>query len=107
VAINAPADLRLIDTVAPYDSARWYLAIACQPCGEAAQTALEAARDAATLPERAAHLAEADAAITDDTSFIALARPLRWSLVALRLRQWQPNSRAWHPLNRLRPDTTS
>ena len=107
VAIDAAADLRLIDAVAPYDSARWYLATACQLCGDAAQAALAAARDAPTLPERAARIAEADAAIADDTPFIPLARPLRWSLVALRLRQWQLNSRAWHPLNRLRPDTTS
>jgi len=107
VAIGAPADLRLIDAVAPYDSARWYLATACRLCSEAAHAALDAARDAPTLPDRAARLAEADAVIAGDTPFIPLARPLRWSLVALRLRQWQPNSRAWHPLNRLRPDTTS
>jgi peptide/nickel transport system substrate-binding protein len=25
--------------------------------------------------------------------------------VSTRLRQWQPNVRAWHPLNRLRADT--
>ena len=33
VAIDASADLRLVDAVAPYDSGRWYLATACQPCG--------------------------------------------------------------------------
>jgi peptide/nickel transport system substrate-binding protein len=40
-----------------------------------------------------------------DVAFIPLARPLRWSLVSMRLQQWQPNTRAWHPLNRLRADT--
>jgi peptide/nickel transport system substrate-binding protein len=97
--------LALIDAVAPYDSGRWYLATACVVCGEAAQAALDAARQAPTLDARAQRIAEADAAMNADVAFIPLARPLRWSLVATRLRQWQPNVRAWHPLNRLRADT--
>ena len=60
---NAPADLRLLDAVAPYDSARWYLASACQPCGAEAQGKLDAAREAQTLPDRAQRIAEADAAL--------------------------------------------
>ena len=106
VAANAPADLRLLDAVAPYDSARWYLATACQPCGPDAQAKVEAAREAPTLADRAQRLAEADAALAADVSFIPIARPWRWSLVSPRLRAWQPNARAWHPLNRLRPDPT-
>ena len=106
VAPDAPAELRLIDAVAPYDSARWYLATACQPCGADAQAKLEAAREAPTLRERAARIAEADAALTADTAFIPIARPWRWSLVAPRLRVWQPNARAAHPLNHLLPDPT-
>ena len=105
VAIGAPADLRLIDAVAPYDSARWYLATACIDCGEAAQAALESARVAPTPTARAAAIAEADRALAADVAFIPIARPLRWSLVAQRLAQWQPNARAWHPLNHLRNDT--
>jgi peptide/nickel transport system substrate-binding protein len=104
VPIDQPAQLRLVDAVAPYDSARWYLATACQPCGEAAQAALDAARDAPTLADRAVRIAAADQALAQDGAFIPLARPLRWSLVSLRLREWQTNSRAWHPLNRLRND---
>ncbi len=50
-------------------------------------------------------LPAADAAVNSDVPFIPLARPLRWSLVTNRLRQYQANSRAWHPLNRLRTDT--
>jgi peptide/nickel transport system substrate-binding protein len=99
------ADLKLIDAVAPYDSGRWYLATACVLCSDAAQAALDAARQAPTLAARAQHIAEADAAMNADVAFIPLARPLRWSLVARRLQQWQPNIRAWHPLNRLRNDT--
>jgi peptide/nickel transport system substrate-binding protein len=105
VAADAPADLRLIDAVAPYDSARWYLATACVVCGEAASNALEAARLAPTLAARGRAIAEADRALDADAAFIPLARPFRWSLVAQRLVQFQPNARAWHPLNRLRRDT--
>lgn len=105
VAMNDEADLRLVDAVAPYDSARWYLATACQPCGADAQTAIEAARVAPDTASRARHIAEADAALASDISYIPIARPLRWSLVALRLTEWQGNSRAWHPLNHLRSDT--
>ena len=105
VAISAPADLRLIDAVAPYDSARWYLATACAPCGEAAMAAIEQARLAPTLAGRSAAIAAADAAVNADAPFISLARPLRWSLATARLRQFQTNARAWHPLNRLRADT--
>ncbi len=101
----ADADLRLIDSVAPYDSARWYLARACQLCGEQAIAALEAARNAATLAERAQLLAAADSAINEDAAFIPIARPLRWSLVAERLKSFAENSRAWHPLNALRRET--
>jgi peptide/nickel transport system substrate-binding protein len=104
VAIDASADLRLIDAVAPYDSARWYLRSACQPCGSAAATMIEAARDAATLQTRAAHLADADAALAADVAFIPIAQPLRWSLVTPRLRGWTANPRAFHPLNHVRGD---
>ncbi len=105
VGAEDPAELRLVDAVAPYDSGRWYLATACMLCGSEAQAALDAARQAPTLEARAQRIAEADAAMNADVAFIPLARPLRWSLVSTRLRQWQPNARAWHPLNRLRPDT--
>lgn len=99
------ADLRLIDAVAPYDSGRWYLVNACQACPGDLVTAIQAARDAPTLAERARHIAMADMALATDTAYIPVAQPLRWSLVALRLRAWQPNSRAWHSLTHLRaPD---
>ncbi|WP_312490867.1 ABC transporter substrate-binding protein, partial [Sphingomonas sp.] len=48
VALGAAAELRLIDAVAPFDSARWYLATACAPCGEAASAAIDKARLAPT-----------------------------------------------------------
>ena len=100
------ADLRLVDAVAPFDSGRWYLDQACQPCGEAAAEAIDAARLALTLTERARAIATADRLLAGDVAFIPLARPLRWSLVTPRLRAWQANERAWHALNRLRRDPT-
>lgn len=107
VGPTAPADLRLIDAVAPYDSARWYLATACASCGLATPPGIEDARIAPTLAARAAAIAAADESMARDGGYIPIARPFRWSLVALRLRAWQPNARAWHPLNGLRPDPTS
>jgi len=105
VAMRQDADLRLVDAVAPYDSARWYLANACAMCSDPTRDALLAARDAPTLADRSRLIAAADVALRDDVAFIPIARPLRWSLVAQRLAQWRPNARAWHPLNRLRLDT--
>lgn len=105
VADRADADLRLIDMVAPHDNARWFLVQACRLCSEAPTFALDAARDAPNMPERAARIAEADVAVTEDAAFIPLARPVRWSLVAQRLRQWTANPRGTHPLNHLRADT--
>ncbi|RYE03396.1 MAG: ABC transporter substrate-binding protein [Sphingomonadales bacterium] len=105
VGAGDDADLRLVDAVAPYDSGRWFVANACAPCSEEAAVLVEAGRDAPDLPTRARRIAEADAALTADGAFIPIAQPLRWSIVALRLRAWQGNSRAWHPLNHLRNDT--
>ena len=105
VALDDSADLRLVDAVAPYDSARWYLATACRPCGDEAAALVEAARDAPTLEERARRLAEADAALTADSAYIPIAQPLRWSIVTTRITGWQGNTRAWHPLNHLRNET--
>ncbi|TPG43765.1 ABC transporter substrate-binding protein [Sphingomonas koreensis] len=102
VAEGADADLRLIDTVAPIDNARWYLVNACQPCSVDAVAALSAARLAPTLAERGTALATADRMLAQDVSFIPLGAPLRWSMVAPPLDLWQANSRAWHPLNHLR-----
>ena len=104
VALRDAADLRLVDATAPFDSALWYLVTACQPCSSDARDTITAALRATTLSERAQLIAAADLALAEDGGFIPLARPLRWHLVALRLRQWQVNSRAWHPLNRLRSE---
>lgn len=102
----APADLRLVDMVAPYDSARWYLANACQPCSAEAADTLLAARDAPTTTDRSRLIAEADRLLDAEVAFLPLARPLRWSVVGRRATGWQANARSRHPLNRLRSDPT-
>jgi peptide/nickel transport system substrate-binding protein len=103
VALGDPrADLELVDEVAPYDSGRWYLANACRACSDDTATLIAAARDAPDLYNRTHRIAEADAMLASDVAFLPLAQPLRWSIVALRLSNWQGNARAWHPLNHLR-----
>jgi oligopeptide transport system substrate-binding protein len=99
------ADLRLIDAVAPYDSGRWYLAVACRLCSKEPAALIAAAREAATLEERAILIARADAALTADYAYIPIAQPFRWSIVTSRANGWQGNTRAWHPLNHLRNES--
>ncbi|TGX50281.1 ABC transporter substrate-binding protein [Sphingomonas gei] len=102
VGAAAPADLRLIDAIAPYDSGRWFVQTACVACSDEAKALIAAGREAPDLAARAQRIAEADAALTADAAYIPIAQPLRWSLVALRLGAWQGNARGWHPLNHLR-----
>ncbi|OQW42389.1 MAG: ABC transporter substrate-binding protein [Proteobacteria bacterium SG_bin5] len=105
VPADAEAELRLIDAVAPYDSARWYLTTACPVTSDAAAAKLIDARDANDMSTRGVMLAEADGLIAADQCYIPIARPLRWAAVSLRLARWQGNARGWHPLNELRRDT--
>jgi peptide/nickel transport system substrate-binding protein len=56
------------------------------------------------MVQRAARIAEADIAVSEEAAFIPLTRPVRWSLVGQRLRQWTANPRGTHPLNHLRAD---
>ncbi|WP_182912045.1 ABC transporter substrate-binding protein [Sphingomonas cavernae] len=108
VAFDAAADLRLIDEVAPHDSATWYLTrLSCArrlPCGETGDAALTASRDAPSLAERSVKLSQADSAYAVNVPFIPIASPVRWSLVRSRLQGFKPNARAVHPLNHLLKD---
>lgn len=103
-----PADLRLVDAVAPAGSAIWYLSTLGCPrdgyCEPIVAEALAAARNALTLDQRGTALAVADRALADSGSLIPIARPVRWSLAATRLRGFTPNARAVHPLDQLLPD---
>lgn len=106
VGPNDPADLRLIDEVAPQSSALWYLSrVSCarrMPCSQAGETALKAVALATTLEDRAAAIAETDAAFASNQPFIPIALPLRWSLVGPQLTGWRASAFAIHPLRHLR-----
>lgn len=106
VGPDAAADLRLIDAVAPADVASFYLrAFACDRqmiCADVTDRLLIEARNADSLAERQVLLTQADALMMDDTPFIALGQPVRWSLVAPGLDLYRESPRAIHPLNELR-----
>lgn len=105
VTMEAEADLRLVDEVAAYDSALWYLGrIGCARkvhCSAEADAQLQAASLSNSLDERMARVAQAEALMQAHNGFIALGAPVRWSLVAPRLNGFTASPRARHPLNHL------
>lgn len=108
VAEDADADLRLIDEVAPYDSALWYLGrLSCahdMVCSQDATDRLLQAQNAQSIDEMLAKLGEAEAMTLANYGYIPLAAPVRWSLVSRRLKGFQPSPRGRHPLNHLLPE---
>ena len=105
VAPQAPADLRLVDAVAPVTMASWYLRnFTCSDsaiCSTAADQAMDAARVAPTRQARQDSLAQADSLLRDITPFIPLTAPVRWSLVSPRLTGYQPSIFGLHPADEL------
>lgn len=100
---SARADLRLIDSVARYGRATWFLnQLACSvhrpACNPVGDSRLEEARRALDPRERAALLGEAEAEITAANAYIPIARPLRWSLVRSGVAGFTANPWGWHPL---------
>ena len=109
VPSNAPAELRLIDEVAPANLGSWYLRhFTCEVsrvCDAAADQALLAARLAPRPAERQAQFAVADRILTELAPFIPLTAPVRWSLVSQRLAGFRPNPFARHPAGELIAET--
>ncbi|HEX8667391.1 MAG TPA: ABC transporter substrate-binding protein [Allosphingosinicella sp.] len=110
VAAAAPADLRLIDEVAPATLATWYLRhFTCEGsyvCSVAADEMLAAARIAPLPQNRRALLANADRILADEAVFIPIAAPVRWSLVGTRLTGFRANPFGRHaPGELVRPGT--
>src|SRR6185369_4984273 len=101
VPMGSPADLLLIDQIAPTNVASWYLRhFTCDAsaiCDAEADKALLAARLAPSAADRQARLAEADRILTGLVPFIVLTAPVRWSLVSQRLTGFRPNPFARHP----------
>jgi peptide/nickel transport system substrate-binding protein len=104
-APGRPADLNLVDEVAPASLASWYLRhFSCEAsrvCDPAADAALDAARNAPTQDARRAFLIQADGTLAAAAPFIALAAPVRWSLVSPRLVGFRPNLFGRHPAGEL------
>lgn len=103
---GVPADLKLIDEVAPSSSPAWFVrnfrcGVAAL-CSEDADALMDSARDAMIAVQRAALLAEAGRLIDEGVLFLPIAAPVRWSLVGGGLPGFAENIFARHPLSGLR-----
>lgn len=105
VPAGAPADLSLIDEVAPAGLASWYLRhFSCEAgriCDPAADEMMAAARIAPDAASRRGLLANADRILAGLGPFIPLTAPVRWSLVAPRLTGFRSNAFGRHPVGEL------
>jgi oligopeptide transport system substrate-binding protein len=104
VGSSAPAELRFIDQVAPVNLASWYLrsfsCAASRICSAEADALMEQVRTASPADRRRL-IAEADARLQAVIPFIAIASPVRWSLVSPRLTGFRPNPLARHAAGEL------
>ncbi|PLK27392.1 ABC transporter substrate-binding protein [Novosphingobium sp. TH158] len=103
VAMNAAADLRLVDAVARYGRADWYLnQFACNAgrpvCSATADRRAADARAATDPAKRAELLTEAEAQLTMANGYIPLGTPVRWALVRDPQPGFVANPRGHHPL---------
>ena len=103
VGFAAPADLRLVDSVARYPTAVWYYnQLSCGvlpgPCSAEADGLVAKAIAAADPAERAALFAKADSELTASNLYIPLGSPIRWSLVGGNAAGLVANTFATHPL---------
>ena len=104
------ADLELVDQVAPSTSPAWFVRhfrCGVAPlCSEEADKLMDSARDAAIPAQRTALLAEAGRLMDSEVLFMAIAAPIRWSLVGDGLPGFTENIFARHPLSGLREKST-
>ncbi|HEY9090926.1 ABC transporter substrate-binding protein [Parasphingorhabdus sp.] len=105
VALGEDADVRLIDQIAPYDSAQWFLSrLTCAQnpvCLSEADEIIAQANTEVNLQTKARLFAEAEVLLVQHYSFIPLAVPVRWSIIKPGARGFAVNQRGWHPLNLL------
>lgn len=110
VKLGQPADLRLVDEIAPVDSPLWYFGqLSCarqRLCSDSADAMVEAARQAPAGEDRSGAIRNAEQALLDAGYFIPLGQPVRWSLVRGNVRGFEINARARHPLPDLALPTT-
>jgi peptide/nickel transport system substrate-binding protein len=107
---GVPADLKLVDEVAPSSTPAWF--VRSFRCGVApiclpeADALMDQARDTQVAVQRSAQLAEAGRLLDDKSLFIPLAAPVRWALVSDDLPGFAENIFARHPLSGLRDKPT-
>lgn len=103
VGEGSAADLVIVDTVARYPRADWFLnqlscAAARGLCDSAADRLAGQARVELDAVKRAELHAEAEAKLTIANGYIPLGVPIRWSLVSGRSSGLSPNAWSVHPL---------
>lgn len=105
VGMDDDAMAKLIDEVASYDSARWFLSqLTCKQtpvCLNDADTKLAEADAATNLEIKARLYAEVEQDLVGHYNYIPLGVPVRWSLARPGQRGFSVNPRGWHPLNPL------
>ncbi len=105
VSLNQEADVRLIDEIAPYDSAQWFLSqLTCAKtpvCLNDADSKIAEANAATNLQIKARLYAETEVILVQHYNYIPLAVPVRWSISRPGQRGFAVNPRGWHPLNPL------
>jgi peptide/nickel transport system substrate-binding protein/oligopeptide transport system substrate-binding protein len=97
------AELRLIDDVARYPRAAWFLnRLACGArrglCDKSADARVGEAMRTEDAVVRDALLADAEVDLTVANVFIPFGAPIRWSLVRGDARGFASNRLGWHPL---------
>ena len=102
VALASDADLRLVDTTARYSRPAWYFnQLACGAAALCSVTADKLVAQANAEPDPAKRtdlLAEAEAKLTIENTYIPIGVPIRWSLVSSSITAFAPNRLAIHPL---------
>lgn len=99
----AAADLRLVDLVARYPRASWFLnQLSCANfrglCNSGADTRAAQAIAQVSAAARAGLQAEAEAQLMAANTFIPFGPPIRWSLVSGDVTGFAPNRWGSHPL---------
>ena len=104
-APGTPADIALVDEVAPSSSPAWFIRrFRCgvaPVCDADADKLMDAARDTPIPAQRYALLSQAAGRIDDAQLFIPIAAPVRWSLVSGRIQGFAGNRYARHTLTDL------
>lgn len=103
VGAAADADLRLIDSVARYPAAAWFVdQLGCSAinrlCNPTADQLVDKALKEPDAAKRADLYASAEAQLTISNSYIPFGVPVRWSLVSANVNGFAPNRWAIHPL---------